>query len=369
MNTQHDDDPLRGEALIPEPERTPHPQDGLVVAGPHPQNPFFMPDGWLEDLTSETPAMQEVLRRIRRVAPTRTTILLLGETGVGKGTLARLIHRLSNRADRPFVTVHCGAVPETLLESELFGHEKGAFTGATRQKPGKFEIAHTGTIFLDEVGTLTPAAQIKLLDVLHSHSFQRVGGERDIATDVRVIAATNEDLEAACKLGTFRKDLFYRINVFPLQVPSLRDRLPDIPHMAQTILRRLQLGYAEPIERIDDDVLDALMRYDWPGNVRELENLLERAVILETSDSLTRASFPAELFAEHPLAPPQPLDTALPLEAVRRRCVEDVERAYLKELLKENAGRIDHTAARAGITPRQLHKLMKKYGLRKETFK
>lgn len=366
---QHDDDHQRTEAPPPDPEQPRYPLSDAVLTGPYPQHSYFMPERWLEESTSETPAMQEVLRRIHRVAPTRTTTLLLGETGVGKGTLARLVHRLSNRANRPFVTVHCGAVPETLLESELFGHEKGAFTGASRQKPGKFEIAHTGTIFLDEVGTLTPAAQIKLLDVLHSHSFQRVGGERDIFTDVRVIAATNEDLEEACRRGTFRKDLYYRINVFPLEVPALRDRLPDIPHMAHTILCRLQIGCADPVKRIADDVLEALMRYDWPGNVRELENLLERAVILETSDTLTRKSFPVELFADHPLAQPQHLDTTLPLEAVRRRCVEDVECAYLKELLKENTGRIDHTAARAGITPRQLNKLMKKYGLRKENFK
>ncbi len=320
-------------------------------------------------LATRNPAMSEVVRKLIRVAPTRTTVLLLGETGVGKGTLARAIHQLSNRAQAPFVTVHCGAVPETLLESELFGHEKGAFTGAVRQKPGKFEIADTGTIFLDEVGNLTPSAQVRLLDVLQSHCFQRVGGERDIETDVRVIAATNEDLRQACDDGIFRKDLFFRLNVFPLELPPLRERVEDIPLLAETLLRKLQSWEPDPVTEIAPESMDALERYDWPGNVRELENILERALILETGSALTPESFPAELFSEHALVPPQPLDTSLTLEEVRRRATDDVERAYLKELLKRNQGRIDRTASDAGISTRRLNTLMHKHGLDKDAFK
>ena len=320
-------------------------------------------------LATRNPAMGEVVRKLVRVAPTRTTVLLLGETGVGKGTLAKAIHSLSNRAQAPFVTVHCGSVPETLLESELFGHEKGAFTGAVRQKQGKFEIGHTGTVFLDEVGNLTPAAQVKLLDVLQSHCFQRVGGERDIETDVRVIAATNEDLRAACDQGAFRKDLFFRLNVFPLELPPLRERVEDIPLLAKSLLAKLQSWDQDPITEITPEAMDALIRYDWPGNVRELENILERALILETGGVLTPESFPAEFFSEHALVPPQPLDTSLNLEEVRRRAADDVERAYLKELLKRNQGRIDRTAADAAISTRQLNTLMHKHGLDKDAFK
>jgi DNA-binding NtrC family response regulator len=324
----------------------------------------------LQKLTrTRTPAMQEVFAKAGRVAPTRTTVLLTGETGVGKSTVARLIHALSNRAGKPFVSIHCGAIPENLVESELFGHEKGAFTGAVRQKPGKFEVADGGTVFLDEVGTLPPSSQIKLLEVLQSRTFQRVGGTRDIEVDIRIVAATNDDLDALCREGRFRKDLFYRINVFTLDIPPLRERTADMPALVESLLLRLQPGEAEPILDVEPDVLEALSRYDWPGNVRELENLLERALILETGTSLSRDSFPAEMFQAEGMVPVALLDSDLPLEEVRRRAVEEVELAYLRQILERYSGRIDHSASHAGITTRQLHKLMTKHGLHKEEFK
>jgi DNA-binding NtrC family response regulator len=316
------------------------------------------------------PAMRDIFRKVERVAATRTTVLLTGETGVGKGTLARLIHRHSNRAEGPFVCIHCGAIPDNLVESELFGHEKGAFTGASRLKQGKFEVADKGTVFLDEVDTLPPASQIKLLDVLQTRSFQRVGGTRDIEVNIRIIAATNDDLEGLCDRGLFRRDLYYRLNVFPLHLPPLRERMEDLPSLVETLIAKLAPGLGAVADSAEEDVLDALREYSFPGNVRELENLLERALLLEPSDVLTPESFPAEIFAgQQPLAPLVRATRGMTLADVRRRCVEEVEAAYLEQVLRQHKGRIDKTAAQAGISTRQLHKLMARHGLDKRTFK
>jgi transcriptional regulator with GAF, ATPase, and Fis domain len=303
------------------------------------------------------------------VASTRTTVLLTGETGTGKNLLAKLIHRHSNRRDAQFISVHCGAIPDTLLESELFGHEKGAFTGAVRRKMGKFEIANGGTIFLDEVGTLTPAAQVKLLMVLQEGLFERVGGEATLRTDVRVIAATNADLKQMTEEGLFRKDLFYRLNVFPIELPPLRTRTPDIPHLVEGFLKKMSDFGPKIISTVHPSVIKALVTYAWPGNIRELENLVERAYILESSDSLTPNSFPAEFFDQDDLCAEVAIDSHATLSQVRADGVEEIERRYLKDLLLRHKGRINASAEEAGITTRQLHKLMKKYGYRKEFFK
>ena len=267
------------------------------------------------------------------------------------------------------MSVHCGAIPDTLIESELFGHEKGAFTSAVKRKLGRFEIAAKGTIFLDEVGTVTPPAQIKLLQVLQDKLFQRVGGDVDIPMDARVVAATNVDLQAMCTRGEFRQDLFYRLNVFPIDIPPLRERTEDIPLLAEAFLKRLARLNSKDVCDIHPAVLEAFSRYPWPGNVRELENLMERAFILETSRVLTPESFPAELFAARAHATPASLDLDLPLAEFRERAREDAERHYLKELLTRCKGRINRTAEKAGVGPRQLHKLMTRHGLRKEDFK
>lgn len=247
-----------------------------------------------ETIRTESQAMRTVFGHIRSVAPTRTTVLLTGETGTGKSLLAKLIHRHSHRKDAQFISVHCGAIPDTLIESELFGHEKGAFTGADRRKLGKFEIANGGTIFLDEVGTLTSSTQIKLLMVLQEGFFQRVGGETTYKTDVRVIAATNSDIQAMSENGQFRIDLFYRLNVFPIHLPTLRERKGDIAHIVTQFIDRLNALYAKDIRGVHPMVLDALGAYEWPGNIRELENVIERAYILETSHTLSPESFPSD---------------------------------------------------------------------------
>ncbi len=334
---------------------------------------FLRDSFWQADslaiVQTNSPLMREVLEKARAVAPTKSTVLLTGETGTGKGILAKLIHSHSHRREKQFISTHCGAIPETLLESELFGHEKGAFTGAVRRKLGKFELAHGGTIFLDEIGTITPSAQIKLLGVLQEKSFQRVGGEANIEVDVRIIAATNTDLKKMRDQGLFRSDLYYRLSVFPIEIPPLRERREDIPLISRHILTRLNKFHLKEIQDIHPQILEAFDRYSWTGNIRELENLIERAYILETSSMLTPEGFPSELFTPEDTRAQLPLDTALKLAEVRRRGVETIERQYLKGLLTVHEGRIGKTAQAAGISARQLHKLMTKYRIRKEEFK
>ena len=313
--------------------------------------------------------MKEVFNKIRSVSPTKSTVLLLGETGTGKSVMAKLIHQHSNRRDTQFISVHCGAIPDTLLESELFGHEKGAFTGAVRRKLGKFEIAKGGTIFLDEIGTITPTAQIKLLQILHDGTFQRVGGEETLEADVRVIAASNVDVKQMCDEGQFRKDLYYRLNVFPIEIPPLRHRKEDIPSLSGAILKKLIQFSIKEINGIHPNVIDAFKAYDWPGNIRELENLIERGYILESSSILTQESFPNNLFDSETTRVFFPAGNSMTLSEARQRGIEEIERNYLKDVLTRNKGRISDSAAEAGISTRQVNKLMNKYGLKKEKFK
>jgi DNA-binding NtrC family response regulator len=334
----------------------------------HLRDQFWQPES-LEFIQTKSAVMNKALDKIRSVAPTRSTVLLTGETGTGKGELAKLIHRHSNRRDAQFISVHCGAIPETLLESELFGHEKGAFTGAVRRKLGKFEIAMGGTIFLDEIGTLTPPAQIKLLQILQDRTFQRVGGEATIEADVRVIAATNTDLKEMCEQGQFRRDLYYRLNVFPIEVPPLRERIEDIPHLVGVFIKRMNRFGSKEIYDVETQVLEAFKDYPWPGNVRELENLMERAYILEPSSILTPDSFPSELFESEVPRTSIAGDAHVTLADVRHKAIEEIEKSYLKRLLAKKKGKIKDSAEEAGITTRQLHKLLKKYDIRKEHFK
>jgi DNA-binding NtrC family response regulator len=328
---------------------------------------------WQEDsldiVRTQSPLVQAVFSKIRSVAPTKSSVLLVGETGTGKSVLAKLIHQHSKRKDGPFIAVHCGAIPDTLLESELFGHEKGAFTGATRRRLGRFEIAQGGTIFLDEIGTITPSAQIKLLEVLQEGTFHRVGGEDTIDANVRVVAATNTDLEAMCDQGQFRRDLYYRLNVFPIDIPPLRQRMEDIGHIVEVILGKLNKFHSKEIRGVDADVLEALRGYSWPGNIRELENVVERAHIIGESTTLSLKTFPIDIQQSRTLGGTPTISPSLSLAEARRKGVEEIERSYLTQVLRENKGRIKDTAKAADITPRQLHKLMKKYGLAKEQFK
>lgn len=334
---------------------------------------YFRDQFWRADsstvVKTKNPAMQLVFNKIRSVAPTKSTVMLIGETGTGKGILANLIHQHSSRAAAQFISVHCGAIPDTLVESELFGHEKGAFTGAIRRKLGKFEIAKGGTIFLDEVGTITPLAQIKLLQVLQDGSFNRVGGDEALSTDARIITATNSDLMKMSDGGQFRRDLYYRLNVFPIEIPPLRERIEDLNLFIDVILKKLNRSHQKNIHEVHPSVFEALKIYSWPGNIRELENLIERAYILEGSSLLTPESFPGELFGDDIPAAVLSMDSHLPLTKARQKAVEEFERRYLKDLIARNKGKIKKSAEDAGITTRQLHKLMSKYGIRKEEYK
>ena len=323
----------------------------------------------LEIVQTKSPIMKKVFEKIQSVAPTKSTILLIGETGTGKSMLAKLIHKHSTRRNAQFISVHCGAIPDTLLESELFGHEKGAFTGAIRKQLGKFEIAQGGTIFLDEIGTITPSAQIKLLQILQEGIFQRVGGEETIDADVRIIAASNMNLKEMCDDGRFRKDLYYRLNVFPIEIPHLNERIDDIPILVQSFIKKLNKFFSRDIHDIHPAVLEAFRNYLWPGNIRELENLIERAYIIESSSVLSPESFPGELFAGAILPSGVKINTTLSLAEVRKKGVEEIERNYLQEILTLCRGRINDAARAAGISTRQLHKLMKRCDLKKEDFR
>ena len=241
-----------------------------------------------EEIVGSSEPLRRVLSQVAKVAPTDSTVLILGETGTGKELIARAIHKRSNRSGRAFIRVNCAAIPPSLIASELFGHEKGAFTGATQRRVGRFESADSGTIFLDEVGDLPPETQIALLRVLQEREFERVGGSQTVPVDVRVLAATNADLSAAVAEGTFRQDLFYRLNVFPIRIPALRERADDIPLLVEYLIDRYAQAAGKKIKNINKGTLDLFQNYDWPGNVRELQNVIERAVILSDGDTLYR---------------------------------------------------------------------------------
>jgi DNA-binding NtrC family response regulator len=317
------------------------------------------------ELESADERMRRVFATVCAVADSDATILLAGESGVGKTRLARAIHRRSTRVERPFVEVNCGALPESLLESELFGHRKGAFTGAVADRRGKFEAAHTGTLFLDEIATASPALQVKLLRVLEDQSFEPVGGERTLRVDVRLIVATNRDLLAEVEAGRFREDLYYRIHVVAVEVPPLRDRPADLPVLAARFLRAFAARHRRPVTGIAPDALQALVRARWPGNVRELENAIERAVLLAHGPRIERDDLGLDLGSVPAApAPPAPGSTweTLPLGPLKQ-ALEIPERALILRALRHHHGSRTETAATLGINRTTLFNKMRKYDL------
>jgi len=328
----------------------------------------------LDDFVSTSPVMQRFITTARKVVEADSSLLLLGETGVGKERLARAIHAEGPRREGPFVPVNCGALPESLLESELFGHEEGAFTGASRARRGYFELAHRGTIFLDEIGELPLHLQVKLLRVLEDHKILRVGSEKPVDVDVRIIAATNRDLEAEVQAKRFRSDLFFRLAVVTLALPPLRDRREDIPTLVESYLEHFRSRMARPLNGLSSEAMQALVAHDWPGNVRELINLMEQMVLLCPGPRIELVDLPRRVHLPAAVADPLPArETAQPfdkpLEAAREEVVNAFERAYLTNLLTSTHGSINETARLAGITTRHLHDLMKQHGLRKEQFR
>ena len=313
-------------------------------------------------VVGETLAMREVVDTARTAAGAPTTVLLLGESGVGKEIVARAIHTWSPRADGPFVAVNCVALTPELLESELFGHEKGAFTGAIAQKKGKFELAAGGTLFLDEIGDLAPNLQAKLLRVLQEREFQRVGGVRTLTANVRVVAATNHDLREAIRTGAFREDLYYRLNVVSITIPPLRERKVDIPVLAEHFLGRYCRELNRPLRSLSAEAMAALVAHTWPGNVRELQNVLERAVVLSAHPLLTPRDFPPEVRTRGsvaaPLAPDEPA-ADLPLPAA----VEEFKRARIRAALARTGHNQTRAAGLLGMRQSNLSRLMKSLGI------
>jgi formate hydrogenlyase transcriptional activator len=325
-----------------------------------------------EEIVGQSRPLAEVIEKVKLVAGTDSSVLILGETGTGKELVARAVHSNSDRRNRPLVKVNCAALPAGLIESELFGHEKGAFTGATDRRIGRFELAHGGTIFLDEIGDMPPDVQAKLLRVLQEYEFERVGGSNPIKVDVRVIAATNRDLLRSVSEGIFRQDLYYRLNVFPVQVPPLRERREDIPPLVHYFVRRFSLKIGRKITQIQRETMEGLTNYSWPGNVRELENVLERAVILSRGTELEVAadvlSEVAPVFVPAP-APRAPQEEKRP-QGPSTQSIDQVERNHILQVLMQTNWRIegaDGAAALLNLNPSTLRSRMKKLGVQRST--
>jgi DNA-binding NtrC family response regulator len=312
-----------------------------------------------ERILGESPAMRQVFRLVEQVSATDATVLLRGESGTGKERIARLIHTQSPRHSKPMIAVHCGALPETLLESELFGHEKGAFTGAHQRKLGRFEMAHGGTLFLDEIGDIALSVQVKLLRVLQEKRFERVGGTETLSVDVRIVAATHRNLEQMIKVGTFREDLYYRLSVFPLEIPPLRNRREDIPLLARAFLAQYGKGKVYLGKKTEQ----ALIQHHWQGNVRELENLMERATILCPEGEIGLEHMPPGLsFGLSPAVLDQGFQ--LPAEGI---VMEELEKSLVLQSLERAKGNKSQAAELLGLTRRQLYTRLERYGLSEES--
>lgn len=310
----------------------------------------------VEGIVAADPAMLSVLETIGKVAPTNATVILYGESGTGKELAARALHKMSTRSARPFVSVSAGALPETLLESELFGYEKGAFTGAMQAKPGRFELANGGTIFLDEIGDISLAVQVKLLRVLQERTFERLGGTRTLEVDVRVVAATNQDLQQLIADGAFREDLYYRLNVVPITLPPLRQRPSEIPLLVAHFLEKQSAGS----KHISSEAMGLLMEYQWPGNVRELENTIERIGILSRGDEIGAEDLPAEVRSGVSMFAPGERCFVLPEGGVD---LEEVELDFVRQGLDRSGGNVPKAAKLLGLTTKTLEARMTKYGL------
>ncbi|HEY2945508.1 MAG TPA: sigma-54 dependent transcriptional regulator [Vicinamibacteria bacterium] len=309
-----------------------------------------------ENLVGESPEMLHVFKIVKQVAASASSVLLLGESGTGKELVAQALHQNSPRRDKPFVKVACAALPETLLESELFGHEKGAFTGALYTRAGRFEMADGGTLFLDEIGDISPTVQVKLLRFLEQREFERVGGNRTFKVDVRIVVATHRDLKKKLEEGTFREDLYYRLNVIEIHIPALRERTGDIPVLAQHFLSKYAEANGKDVRGLSDEALALLLRHPWPGNVRELENAIERAVVLSDTAVLTPAHFPTLRGAE--VAPGGPRSNGV---AIPGSTLPEIEKEAILRTLEAVAGSTSRAAALLGISPRKIQYKLKEY--------
>jgi len=313
-------------------------------------------------ILGEHTKLQDAARTMQRIAPSDSTVLLLGESGTGKELFARAIHQLSGRAKQPFVAINCAAIPESLIENELFGHEKGAFTGANQRKAGRFEMAHTGTLFLDEIGEIPLTVQAKLLRALEEKKIERLGGSGEITVDVRIVAATNRDLQQAAANGQFRQDLFYRLNVFPIAIPPLRDRGEDVVLLAEAFLDRFRREWKKPRLKFAVDALSALRAHSWPGNVRELQNVIERAAILNDAE-LQAADLGLSANVRAAAAPEADLSLDGSLSDISAQAVRTVEKAKIEATLRECKWNKSEAAQRLGVSYKTLLTKIHTYGL------
>ena len=304
-------------------------------------------------IETASPRMKKLVETVHQVAPSQATILIMGGSGTGKEVIADMIHKLSPRAERPMVKVNCAAIPETLIESELFGYEKGAFTGAAGRKEGRFEVADKSSIFLDEIGEVPPAVQVKLLRILQEETFERLGSNKTIKVDVRIIAATNKDLSAMVKQGRFREDLYWRLNVISLQLPALKDRREDIPNLVQHFINRFSHKNDKDVLGIESKAMEILLGYEWPGNVRELENIIERSVVLDRDGIIGADDLPSELQSA---SIPAMESVTIPLGTP----MEEVERILMEETLKRTKGDKGLASKLLGISTRTLYRKMDK---------
>jgi nitrogen regulation protein NR(I) len=325
----------------------------------------------ISSIIGSSPQMQDVFKVISKIAGSPSTVLVWGESGTGKELVAFETHRLSPRADKPFVKINCAAIPATLIESELFGYERGAFTGAVTSKPGRFELAHEGTLFLDEVAEMPLEMQVKLLRVLQEQEFERVGGVNTIRVDVRIITATNRDLEAEVKAGRFREDLYYRLNVVPIRLPALRDRREDIDLLVKYFLQRFNEKLKRNVTRIHPSCLDALRQYSWPGNIRQLENALERMMLMSDGNELTVVDLPEEIAAAVPGLAAARTDEAsaegASFKEIVRRQTQNVERGLIEKALEETGGNVTRAAEKLGLSRKGLQLKIKELGLKRAT--
>lgn len=316
------------------------------------------------EIIGTSPPIKELKHQIRIAAPTSGWVLITGENGTGKELVARAIHRQSRRADKPFIEVNCAAIPEDLIESELFGHEKGAFTGATSKRKGKFDQAHEGTLFLDEIGDMSLKTQAKVLRILQERKFERVGGEKTIEVDVRVVAATNKNLEQEMKAGTFREDLYYRLNVLPFHVPPLRERHQDIPMLAHHFLSSYCLKENVENKELSDEVLNALCAYSWPGNVRELKNIIERLAIMTQDDLIDVSALPAEIRMASEKKKSELSEHNISINySDFKEAREYFEREFIRSKLQENEWNVSKTAEEIGLERSNLHRKIKNYAI------
>jgi DNA-binding NtrC family response regulator len=307
------------------------------------------------NIVGEAPQLQAIYETVKRAASTRATVLILGESGTGKELIAQALHHESPRKDKPFIKVHCAALSENLLESELFGHEKGSFTGAVARKEGRFELADGGTLFLDEIGDISPAVQVKLLRVLQQREFERVGGTQTLKVDVRIVAATHRDLAAEVKAGKFREDLYYRLNVVAVTLPPLRERKSDVPALVNHFLEKYSDSYGKEVRGLAPGTLQALLAYDWPGNIRELENAMERAVVLATGNELTADDLPPVLRGPRPTG--SSASTLIP-----GATLAEIEREAILRTLEMVQGSTTRAAEILGISVRKVQYRLKEYG-------